>query len=1073
MIMKSMDQLDEIDTQRTVLEIINRLLPRDQERWKMSALRYRRDNSRYPGYCEFMKFLQEASEDANDPVYGHPFVDTPASISRTVAKGSSFSTTSRVPCVVCEGDHRLLYCETFKSMDLRNRQQVVSSHGLCYNCLYSGHFVEHCRIKTLCGVKECNGKHNALLHGFNVIAHATLNKTLHMYMPVVNVIVNGTFSCYALLDTASTTSFCSQRLVNELDLKGVSTHLNLSTLNNLSKKLSKLVSVSLSSETGENSRCISCFVVNNIPAHTPPVDISKYTYLRGLEFPHDVQVDLLLGQDNAGLLVPFEVKHGVGNEPFATRTLYGWCLNGPVNSSHGNLKVINNFVDLSIDDRLDRLWSIDNEGIDTHARGMSREDLKVMNLWDRDCSFLGGHFEIPIPWKYECKIKMNNKGVANSRLNSLKRSLKRKCMYDVYDNEVTKLVNKGYAEHVPEDCIDDLECWYLPHHAVAKKNGSFRIVYDCANKFDGVSLNDRCLQGPNLNNPLFNVLLRFCEFEYAFMADVESMYFQVKVPLRDRDALRFLWYNSDGDVIHLRMTRHVFGGVWCASSSAYALHKSVDFDGCSDVARRIVRRSFYVDDCLVSTPSLIKTKEAMRDTRDALSGAGFHLTKYVSNDERILEGVPEDDRMSDESNMMFDECKALGVKWCVSSDEIYFYKNIDCANTISKRYMLKIVASVFDPLGLICPIIVQGRLLFQEANRSCKGWDDSVSPDCANKWLKWVASLKELQTVRIPRCIQPSIFTDSVCELHVFSDASQQAYGACAYIRCVSKDAVIHTKLICGKSKVVPMKITTIPRLELQAAVLAVRMQANLAQEMSIMFDKTYFWTDSKVVLGYIHNESRRFHVYVANRINVIREASYPNQWHHVPGAKNPADVLSRKCDINSLNDMWWSGPPFLRSFKDKWASGVPGWNVSGNDPEVKHNCCHVMVRKVEVHPIDALSEYFSSWTKLKRSVGWLLKIKLALKNKDPISKCMESETMLAAELLIIKHVQECNFSSDMELVRAGKKLRCDSPLAKLMPTLNNGLLTVGGRVTHADIDEIGKHPYILPVYTPSCYINN
>ena len=418
-----------------------------------------------------------------------------------------------------------------------------------------------------------------------------------------------------------------------------------------------------------------------------------------------------------------------------------------------------------------------------------------------------------------------------------------------------------------------------------------------------------------------------------------------------------------------------------------------------------------------------------RDTRDALSGAGFHLTKYVSNDERILEGVPEDDRMSDESNMMFDECKALGVKWCVSSDEMYFYKNMDCANTISKRYMLKIVASVFDPLGLICPIIVQGRLLFQEANRSCKGWDDSVSPDCANKWLKWVASLKELETVRIPRCIQPSIFIDSVCERHVFSDVSQHAYGACAYIRCVSKDAVINTKLICGKSKVVPMKETTIPRLVLQAAVLAVRMQANLAQEMSIMFDKTYFWTDSKDVLGYIHNESRTFHVYVANRINDIREASYPNQWHHVSGAENPADVLSRKCDINSLNDMWWSGPPFLRSFKDKWASGVPGWNVSSNDPEVKHNCCHVMVRKVELHPIDALAEYFSSWTKLKRSVGWLLKIKLALKNKDHISKFMNSETVLAAELLIIKHVQESNFSSDMELVRAGKKLRCDRPL--------------------------------------------
>ena len=93
----------------------------------------------------------------------------------------------------------------------------------------------------------------------------------------------------------------------------------------------------------------------------------------------------------------------------------------------------------------------------------------------------------------------------------------------------------------------------------------------------------------------------------------------------------------------------------------------------------------------------------------------------MSNDERILERVHEDDRMSDEFNMMFDECKALVLKWCVTWYELYFYKNIDYAKAISKRYMLNIVVSFFDPLCLICPIIVQGILLFQEANRLCKG----------------------------------------------------------------------------------------------------------------------------------------------------------------------------------------------------------------------------------------------------------------------------------------------------------------------------------------------------------------
>ena len=100
------------------------------------------------------------------------------------------------------------------------------------------------------------------------------------------------------------------------------------------------------------------------------------------------------------------------------------------------------------------------------------------------------------------------------------------------------MINNGYAEHVPEVRIDDLEYLHLHHHAVSKKNGNMRIVYDCANMFNGMLLSDQCLQGPNLNNPLLNVLLRFCEFEFAFMVDVESMYFQVMVPQRDRDTDR-------------------------------------------------------------------------------------------------------------------------------------------------------------------------------------------------------------------------------------------------------------------------------------------------------------------------------------------------------------------------------------------------------------------------------------------------------------------------------------------------------------------------------------------------------
>ena len=188
------------------------------------------------------------------------------------------------------------------------------------------------------------------------------------------------------------------------------------------------------------------------------------------------------------------------------------------------------------------------------------------------------------------------------------------------------------------------------------------------------------------------------------------------------------------------------------------------------------------------------------------------------------------------SDVSFTECKALGIKWSVATDQLYFLKNISSSacDVVSKRSMLKIVTSIFDPLGLICPLILQGRLLFQEATKLCNEWDEPVPPKCADNLHQLALSLMNLEEIKIPRCIQPARLDDAVCELHIFSDASNQAYGACAYIRHVTKNAYIHSSPICGQSKVAPIKPVTIPRLELQAAVLAAHMHTNLIDQMDI-----------------------------------------------------------------------------------------------------------------------------------------------------------------------------------------------------------------------------------------------
>ena len=152
-------------------------------------------------------------------------------------------------------------------------------------------------------------------------------------------------------------------------------------------------------------------------------------------------------------------------------------------------------------------------------------------------------------------------------------------------------------------------------------------------------------------------------------------------------------------------------------------------------------------------------------------------------------------------------------------------------------------------------------------------WDDKVPDEIEHKWFKWLDGLRSLIDLQIPRCVKPQDFDDDTSiELHHFVDASLQAHGACSYIRCINKFGQIHTQLLIRKCWVAPIKQRTIPRLELQAALLAAEFDKLLITELDIEMVGSYFWSDSEVVLSYIRNETARFHVFVENRLSAIRQ---------------------------------------------------------------------------------------------------------------------------------------------------------------------------------------------------------
>lgn len=1092
--LENMGKLRQIDTHSCILDIADRLQPYMRNRWKKHALDFKRDTREYPSFEDFVSFVSTQADEVTDPVYGIWNTKSGKLASESKKTSSSFSTDVRRQsatqrsCIMCRGDHRLLWCPQFKGMRPADRLKYVTEKRLCENCLLGNHITSECRKPSVCSVPGCGLKHTKFVHVEQRTAEPAAETSASVFcgnrrgdtgtsvcMPVVPVIVNGKQTILALLDTASNTTFCTRRLIDSLGLKGLKTEYSLNTVGQ-EEVMRNTVMVNFDVKSVSNEQTMSfrnVYALDKIPVDNPIVNLSNFSHLADLPVISNGEVDLLIGQDHAEALMPLEVRKGDAKEIFAVRTLLGWSLNGPLASlSSVSKKVMSHFITVT---EMENENEGQTETIVTDCDlqdelGMSVEDKRVLKLWDENVKLVNGHYQVPIPFRENVCVP-NNVSVAAKRLESLKSSLERKKLFQRYDDEIVKLHEKGFAEKVPVyDINRNTGVWYLPHHAVtsANKPGKIRVVFDCASKYMGQSLNEKCLCGPDLINKLQFVLLRFRNHKYAITADIEAMYHQVVVPEGQRDYLRFLWYDSEGNVDHHRMSVHVFGGVWCSSAACYALRRTVhDFDVSDDV-RNAVQDSFYVDDFLISVPEVEQASKVIHLTKQALMCAGFNLTKFVINDETLLNEVPEADRVAKVKNLNSDVCsKVLGVKWDVKSDSFCFEVKIETMKA-TRRKMLSTISSLFDPLGLVSPVLMPGKVLLQDVTRLKLAWDDTVPNPFANAWRRWVGSLHGLQHVVIPRCVIPSEFEGAYAQLHHFSDASSQAYGSCTYLRSVTKEGRINVSLIYAKSRVAPIKNLSVPRLELQGAVLSARADVMLREQLQIELLESSFWVDSEIVLRYIHNESRRFQVYVANRVGEIQRLTEPRQWKHVPGDENPADVITRGIDSSELvRSNWFTGPHFLSQYKESWETVESQVILNDGDPEVKRVKVMLTDRseasQTEEHPLDKLINHYSDWHRLKRALCWLLRFRRSRGKKIDVNDVISTSEMQNAELILLKHEQAKYFPDEVESLSRKKSLSKSSHIRDLLPIMDsNHLLRVGGRIKHAFLEFENKHPVIL-----------
>ena len=292
---------------------------------------------------------------------------------------------------------------------------------------------------------------------------------------------------------------------------------------------------------------------------------------------------------------------------------------------------------------------------------------------------------------------------------------------------------------------------------------------------------------------------------------------------------------------------------------------------------------------------------------------GFNIRNWTCNSKTVVTQIPSEMRAKgwttfDMGSELPTE-RVLGMWWNPETDcftyKLNFRKvNPDALSGLklpSKRNVLCITMSIFDPIGLVSHFVIKARILFQQIWRSGIHLDDTIPDSLQSVWHTWLSELKNITTVSVPRWYFRRCHDVTSVQLHISVDSSEAAFATVAYLRIIS-DTGIQVSIICGRIRVAPLKPLTIPRLELQAAVMGVRIASTTKQEVEFSIASTHIWSDSQTVLCWLRSETRRFKTFVSNRVGEILEASEVEQWRWVPTDLNPADLATRASSpLNSV----------------------------------------------------------------------------------------------------------------------------------------------------------------------------
>lgn len=996
-------------------------------------------------------------------------------------------------------------------MPSASKLEFINSKKVCRNCLNVGHFSRDCKSTSRC--KSCHLAHHTIVHNdytsrntssFSDVSHSRndnaastsavensnvnlslLNTTVmpHVLLATIRVLVKsefGNFKLRAILDQGAQASLITESASQLLRLQKYNTLAQITGVGGKTVMVKKYVKFALAShyESGFELRGQAYVMpsLNNYCAG--PVDRHKLPSLTEFsladpEFDKNDPIDLLIGGDLYGdILLPQQKKFEKGI--FLQLTHFGWIVSGPTAEISYAHSVNVNLC--SIDTQLKAFWE-QEELIET--RKMTHEEKACEEFFKKTCSRgSDGRYTVALPFISQILGK-SSPVFSHSDFSALKRLkqveskfVKNPKFASEYRNFMDEYESLGHMVNIgPYPQSIHPYGYFLPHHGVIRESSSttkLRVVFDGSSKIPlSPSLNEELFPGPALQNDLPTIINRWRRFKIGFRSDLEKMFRQIRVIENHQHYQQILWRNSDSNIHVYKLQTVTYGTSSAPYLSIRVLHQlAQDERETFPEACKILKSDTYVDDIISGADSESEAIFLQKQLVQLLSAGGFNLRKWTSNSPELMSHIPEDFR---EKSNVFDLngpnlVKALGLCWNTDKDTFSFEVNFPIKPDVTKASLLSDAAKLYDPLGWLAPVTIQAKIYFQKLWLEGIDWKDDVSDTMKSNWHSYLKRLKGIENIAIPRWL--GSFKECPVELHGFCDASTSAFAAAVYIKILNDNGEGVVNLLQSKTKVAPLKVLSIPKLELCGATLLTKLMHKVHDMLDLNITNVYYWTDSITVLCWLRGESSRWNVFVGNRVGEVQRHSNISQWRYISTHDNPADCASRGITSTELvqHPLWWSGPLWLSHPQNLW----PKQPDNSYDTNLeKRKSLNVHSSTVSKYP-DLLTDY-SSLTKLTRVMAYILRF---LQYK-PGSKIRHKGFLRATELnkalqkLVILS-QDVDFPEELQILKKGGSIYPRSKIAQLCPFIDDdGVLRVGGRLQKAKFHYDFKYPMLLSKHSP------